>query len=316
MTSEELLKRARQALAEGAYRTAQALFAQVIAQNPRSADAYYGLALASGKLGDYQTAAEHFRACAELDPRRAAAHINQGVAYVLLGKPDDAIAALRLGLQLAPNSAYAYYNLGVAYRAKGILDLAAEAFREAVRKDPQLVQSYLNLGNVLFDLARYREAATWYEEGLKVAPEHEPLKQGLQAVQKVKALQTQTQQASADRPEPATGAPPKPTAPEPVTPFSSVVERAERLSETLELAQHQERLVEDMLHLIEKVVRPAVGALSHSLVHSSAGGAELELRVREYREAMAQIERAARQLADGVQRLSHLGKRFALAADR
>ncbi len=315
MTEGALLQRAQQALAEGAFRTAQALFAQVVAQNPRSADAYFGLALASGKLGDYQTAVDHFQACTELDPRNAAAHINLGVAYVLMGKPDDAIPALRKGLQLAPQSAYAYYNLGVAYRAKGILDLAAEAFREAIRKDPKLVAAHLNLGNVLFDLARFREAAAAYEEGLKVDPANESLRHGLQAAQKILAAQTAAQQEQpaastaglAEEAIPAEGL---------IRPFANVAERAEALVQTHELALAQEKLVGEMLKVIDDVVQPAIRALSHSLVHSQAGTTELELRVREYRDAMDRIDRAQARLAEGIEQLCRLGRRFALSGRR
>ena len=313
MTATELLQRARQALADGAYRTAQALFARVVAQDPRSAEAYFGLALACAKLGDYQSAADHFRACTELDPRQAAAHINLGVAYVLLGKPDDAIPALRKGLQLAPQSPHAYYNLGLAYRAKGILDLAAEAFREAIRKDPKLVPAYLNLGNVLFDLARFREAATAYAEGLRVDPTNESLRQGQQACERAMAAESSTEEAATAA---GSGQPAAEPAGEAVRPFATVAERAEALVQTYELSIAQEKAVEDMLKVIDDVVQPAIRALSHTLVHSGAGRTELELRVREYRDAMERIAEAEQKLAKGVLDLCRLGKRFSLSRPR
>jgi tetratricopeptide (TPR) repeat protein len=312
----ELLSRGRQALRDGSYRTAQALFAQAVAQQPRSEEAYFGLAMACAYLGDYEAAVNHFCAALDLNPRHPLASLNLGVVQTLQRRYDAAIAALRKALQVAPTRAEAYYNLGVAYRAKGVTDLAMEAFREAAKRNPQLVEAYLNLGNVLFDLGRYREALHAYEEGLKVCPNAEALQEGVRAAQRMLELKARLEQPAA----PAVAAPGvQPAAagtPGAAVPFSSVVERAEGLAQVLEEATEQEKAARRLLEVLERDLRPAIQGLSHALVHSTAGTAEVELRVKEYRESMDKLQHAREALQERLERLCWLGQRFALTAEK
>ncbi len=312
---EQLLERARQALREGAYRTAQGLFAQCVSVHPRSDEAYFGLALASALLDDFETAVDHFRACADINPRRASAHINEGIALMMLGRYDEAIQALRRGLQLSPGSALAYYNLGLAYRKKGVLDLAGEAFREAIRKDPQLIQAYLNLGNVLFDLGRFREAAVAYNDGLKRAAENESLRAGYRAATKMAELK-ETAEAATKPPwvkkTAASGAQPgaQVAGEQPAVPFSSVVERGDALARVGELAANQRKGIEQMIRILEGDIRSSTGDLIHALVHSTAGASQVVAILPAYREAMEKLMGCAASVREGTRQLSFLASRF------
>lgn len=320
MSAGELLERAKQALREGAYPTAQALFAQCISADPRSDEAYFGLALASALLDDFETAVDHFRACADINPRRASAHINAGIALMMLGRYDEAIQSLRQGLQLAPNLATAYYNLGLAYRKKGVLDLAVEAFREAIRKDPRMVQAYINLGNVLFDLGRYREAATAYSDGLQHFPDNDALREGYRAATKMLELKEQAEAAT--RPpwaraaeEKKTGRPAESTVSQaPPLRFATVVERAEALGDVLEQVSQLRRNVDQMVALLEGEVRSSTAELTHALVHSGTAGGQLELILPTYRESLEKLMTCAGRIRQHIQELSFLGRRFEASA--
>ena len=67
------------------------------------------------------------------------------------------------------DSALLRYSLGQAYLKEGNNSRAAEHFKHAVEQDPTYSAAWKLYGKALVELGRQQEAASVYEQGIKVA---------------------------------------------------------------------------------------------------------------------------------------------------
>lgn len=132
-----------------------------------------------------------------LYPTPEIAQTNLGWAYFNLGQVDRAIQAYQRAIQANPQWSQAHNNLGIAYSARGQWAEAARSFRTAVRYFPGYVEAHFRLGQTILcmdqpvapavierlrgrqspcqtiNAARAREAATAFQEVVRLAPESE-----------------------------------------------------------------------------------------------------------------------------------------------
>ncbi len=85
----------------GHWRDSEALYARVLAVNPRSAFARAGLGRAYAEAGDLRAAIAQFEAAVTLAPSSRTAHASLAQAYLLDGRIDDAINHANVALRLA-----------------------------------------------------------------------------------------------------------------------------------------------------------------------------------------------------------------------
>jgi tetratricopeptide (TPR) repeat protein len=176
---EALNQRARKALGAGDAKLAKQCYMQMLAEDPDSADAHYGLATGCFLLKDLEGAAYHFKEVIRLDPLRAGAYTNLGAVYHRLGNLDEALKALRKGIQLDRTRAESYYNLGMVLRKLGQAEAAIQAYREAVQLNPQMADGHFNLANILVDIGRYAQAIHHYQQALEIDPNFDKADSGL-----------------------------------------------------------------------------------------------------------------------------------------
>ena len=152
---------------------------EVLAQDPRNADAIHLRGLILQRGGENASAVELFQQAISINPKAVGYHNNLGVALQALGRLEDAAAAYRQALQIKPNLVHVRTNLihvlkemdrpknAAAHQApaqreadacndRGILlyqqgDLAQSlvAFRQAIALRPSLAAAWNNMGNVL-----------------------------------------------------------------------------------------------------------------------------------------------------------------------
>jgi tetratricopeptide (TPR) repeat protein len=187
--TELLLKQAQQQLGQRQYQAARSLFMQALEQDPKSADAHYGLASACFMQGDFLAAAHHFKETTRHDSARAGAYINLGAIYNRLGRYDDAIATLRRGIDLDPHRGEGYYNLGLVHRHLEHWHLAIEAYKEAVRVSPNMADAHFNLANLLLEQHKYDAAVVHYNHAIRLRPNWDVAKQGLEMAEEARAEQ-------------------------------------------------------------------------------------------------------------------------------
>jgi Flp pilus assembly protein TadD len=72
------------------YAAAMPLLQQVVAKNPRDADAYVLMGYATRKSGDANGSLQYYNQALGLDPKHIGAHEYIGEAYLMLGRPAEA----------------------------------------------------------------------------------------------------------------------------------------------------------------------------------------------------------------------------------
>lgn len=100
---------------EGDYEKAIAAFKEEISKKPSSAEAYFNLALAYGKLGQHDNEISAYEGAIELMPNRPEAHFNLGRAYNAEGDKYKAIAAFKQAISLRSDYLKAHYAIGKTY---------------------------------------------------------------------------------------------------------------------------------------------------------------------------------------------------------
>jgi tetratricopeptide (TPR) repeat protein len=72
------------------YAAAMPLLQQVVAKNPKDADAYVLMGYATRKSGDANGSLQYYNQALGLDPKHIGAHEYIGEAYLMLGRPAEA----------------------------------------------------------------------------------------------------------------------------------------------------------------------------------------------------------------------------------
>lgn len=164
---EHALARASQSFQEGRYADAELACSDVLAINPRCAEALGilgNVALASGRA---DVAVGFIQQATELKPRHVGYRLSLGQAFEARGDLDAAIAAYRSALRLAPNFEGVHMPLARVLHKKGFAQAACETARQAadLRRAYELVKQSrhdIECGRVTEALSAAREAvAAW-----------------------------------------------------------------------------------------------------------------------------------------------------------
>jgi serine/threonine-protein kinase len=155
--------------------------------------------------GKYEQAREEFAKAAQLEPTLDAAQSGLARSYESLKRLDDAEKAYRAAIALRPNYWLGYNRLGAFYMRHGKWPQAAEMFSQVISLAPDSFMGYNNLGDVrmyqghnseaipllqrsleirrtadatsnlgtaYFQLRRYADAATAYEQSTQLDPQN------------------------------------------------------------------------------------------------------------------------------------------------
>src|SRR5580700_3147513 len=112
---------------------AQAIYRQVLAQNPNQSDALHLLGVLTGQAGQHEAAVELIRRAIAIHPSAYEYHFNIANNYRSLGRMDDAIVAWREAIRLNPNHPETYANLGAALNDKHQFHDAIAAYTKAIQ---------------------------------------------------------------------------------------------------------------------------------------------------------------------------------------
>ena len=154
------------------YRSALAMWTDVVAKRPHNARAHSNLGLALINDRQIEEGIASIRASLRLDPDAAEAHNNWGFALARQKRFAESEPHYREAIRLKPQYAEAHNNLGVALMEGGRLEEAALQYREALRLRPEFVEAYSNLGNVRVGQGRIAESMPEYLRALAIDPTH------------------------------------------------------------------------------------------------------------------------------------------------
>lgn len=130
----------------------------------------FDLALQHHQAGRLADAEAIYRQILAVQPRHADALHLLGVIAHQMGRNEVAVQMIGQALAVNPNHPVAYTNLGCALRAEGRMEEAIAAFYQARRLAPNLPEAHENLANTLKDCGRYEEAVAAYLGLLQCSP--------------------------------------------------------------------------------------------------------------------------------------------------
>ena len=125
---------------------AVALIGQAIQLNPRVAAAHSNMGLALHDLGRLEQAMQHYDQAVALEPNNAVAHYNRGNTLKELQRFDQAVASYQPCIALEPGNAKAHHNLGLALKGQGQLEAALESYDRALALNPNLAACLCSRG--------------------------------------------------------------------------------------------------------------------------------------------------------------------------
>ena len=172
LTVDQALRIAHQHHQAGQLPQAEALYRQILQQDPNHSEALHLLGVIAYQAGRHDLAVELIRRAIALQPNYPGSHSNLGAALKDLGQLDAAIAAYRQALALNPGFAEAYSNLAIALQAKWQLDEAAAACRQALALNPHLAEAHHNLGDALKAQGQIGAAIAAYRQAVALAPDN------------------------------------------------------------------------------------------------------------------------------------------------
>jgi len=170
--SDELRERAYRLYQGGDAALAEEICGQLLAENPRCAEAVYLLAVISLDRGQSQESYARFCQAAQLAPDNAVIVNALGEAHQANARSEDAAACFRQAIALRPGYERAHNNLGLLLHARGDLAAAGACFSEAIRLNPRYATAHNNLGAALQAQGHFDEAAAHFQEAIRLRPDY------------------------------------------------------------------------------------------------------------------------------------------------
>jgi tetratricopeptide (TPR) repeat protein len=172
MPCEDLLRSAAELHRAGRLAEARDRYLQLLASEPRNAQALNLLGVLVGQMGDWSAARRHIQQAIDVDPLQAGFFANLAEVYYALGQVDDGVATYQQAIARAPRIGELHHALGKLQQRAGLLDDARASYESALRKKPDLVQCRCDLANLLQLRGQGAEAIEHYRQILQARPQH------------------------------------------------------------------------------------------------------------------------------------------------
>jgi predicted TPR repeat methyltransferase len=169
-TTAALLQQAVSLHQQGRLEQAQALYAQVLALEPRQFDALHLSGVIERQRGNPARAVDLIRAALQVDGGQARAHCNLGAALQDLGRIEAALDSYETALGLDRRYALAWNNRGNTLRRLGRPLDALDSYERALALQPNYPEAWCHRAIVLNDLGRHLDAAASAEQALAARP--------------------------------------------------------------------------------------------------------------------------------------------------
>lgn len=157
---------------EGRWREAQALYRQILADNPEDGVVWHLLGLLLQSQGENAEALGPLERAVALSPATLPFHLTLAQVLIDLSRVAEAQTHLNVVLSKNPGDADALYTLGVAFTRLGRREQALRAYRMAAAARPEHVLAHNNIGSVLHELGDDAGAALALDRALALDPDH------------------------------------------------------------------------------------------------------------------------------------------------
>ncbi|MDP9172422.1 MAG: tetratricopeptide repeat protein [Planctomycetota bacterium] len=149
---------------------AEAIYRQILAEEPNNAKALHLLGLIAYQTGHFPMAVELFRISIQEAPANAEARGHLGLALMRMNQIDQAISAFRHAVLIQRDLASAHNNLGNALLQRGLLDEAAESLTLAMALSPESPEGYTSMGNLYYARKQLGEAIAAHRKAIALRP--------------------------------------------------------------------------------------------------------------------------------------------------
>ena len=156
----------------GRLEEAEQLYRQILAIDPRHADALHLLGMIEFQVGRLEAAADLIRRAIAIHGKGASYYANLGTVLQAQGKLDEAEAMYRQSLALKPQLAEVHMNLANVLQAQGKLDESIVCYERALTLKPDSAETLNNLGNARQEQGQLDAAIACYERALEIKPDY------------------------------------------------------------------------------------------------------------------------------------------------
>src|SRR5439155_17897668 len=146
------------------------LLAQLVRQDPSSADRHARLGLAYTQESQFRQAVDEFREALRLDSDNDVTRLSYVKALIVLAEFQTALPEIQNYFRRKPHNFDALYLMGVVDRGLGNYTAAKDVLSQAVVLDPNHYDARYNLGFVLAKLGRPQEALVHLEKAVHLNP--------------------------------------------------------------------------------------------------------------------------------------------------
>ncbi len=167
----KLLATAVQFHQAGKLAEAEAIYRQILKENPNQIDALHLLGVICGQSGREIEGISLIQTAIAIGPARAAHHSNLGNILRQVGKIEPAIASFQRAVAMDPNHSNAWNNLGNALRDNRQFDQAIAAYERSLALKPDVAEVLSNLGITLRMAGRLDESITAHRRAIALAPQ-------------------------------------------------------------------------------------------------------------------------------------------------
>src|SRR5437660_1845412 len=146
------------------------LLAQLVQQNPSSADRHARLGIAYTQESEFRQAVDEFREALRLDPSNDVTRLSYVKALIILAEFQTALPEIQGYFRRKPDDFDALYLMGVVDRGLGDYVAAEPLLKQAEALNPNHYDTRYNLGFVLAKLRRGQEALLHLEKAVQLNP--------------------------------------------------------------------------------------------------------------------------------------------------
>lgn len=155
---------------DGVFLQAAVLYRELLAVEPRNADALHLLGVLMHQIGQSQTAAQLIGCAIQINPEYAPYHNNMGNALRAIGDTQGAKHSFKRSILLDPRTPSTYVNLGSLEHTLECWEAAEENFHAALRWSSEDFDALFGLGNLAMAKGEVAVAIGWYERAVSREP--------------------------------------------------------------------------------------------------------------------------------------------------
>ncbi|WP_318011522.1 tetratricopeptide repeat-containing sulfotransferase family protein [Mesorhizobium sp. CA8] len=173
------MQKALQLHQAGRRQEAEALYRQVLGQQPNHAAALHFLGLLLHQTGRSEEGLDLIEQSVTLQPENADFLNNMGTVMRDLGRVAAAVDFFRGAVDIRPDQLAARDNLGSSLKQLGQFDAAEEIYRGTISRNPFHVRARIGLAETMQEAGRLDEAIKLFSEALSIRPKDAELLYGL-----------------------------------------------------------------------------------------------------------------------------------------